>query len=223
MKHIKIIMMMVLLLLGGRVLADNLYVKYTVIKAGGQGQIAIELINPDRQYEAFQFDLVLPEGINIAKNDNDNPDVTLNTNRMEDHTLSIKLQEDNSIRFMSYSMDDKAFKGTDGALVFITLEANEGLLLGSKEAIIKNQVMSDIIGEVFKWEDTTFQIEIVNYTKGDVNGDEIINIADVVEVSNYIMGSPSDKFNLDAADTNDDGEVNAEDVVKIMDLIMNNK
>ena len=57
---------------------------------------------------------------------------------------------------------------------------------------------------------------------GDANGDITINAADIVEVVNAIMGSPSENFNEQAADVNADGIVNAADIVEIIKIIMNN-
>ena len=42
---------------------------------------------------------------------------------------------------------------------------------------------------------------------GDVNGDGKINVADVVEIVNYLQGHPSDQFNLDEADVNYDAHI----------------
>jgi hypothetical protein len=61
------------------------------------------------------------------------------------------------------------------------------------------------------------------YVPGDANFDGIVNAADIVEVVNYIMGSPSDKLFLKAADLNSDGTVNAADIVAIVNLIMGAK
>ena len=55
---------------------------------------------------------------------------------------------------------------------------------------------------------------------GDANGDGTINAADIVEVVNYIMGHPSEKFKAKGADANEDGTVNAADIVKIVNMIM---
>lgn len=55
---------------------------------------------------------------------------------------------------------------------------------------------------------------------GDANGDGSVNAADIVEIVNYIMGKPSEKFNADAADTNNDGAINAADIVMVVADIM---
>lgn len=56
--------------------------------------------------------------------------------------------------------------------------------------------------------------------KGDVNLDDSVNAADIVEVVNYIMGKPSGNFNEPVADMNGDGVVNAADIVLIVNIIM---
>ena len=58
---------------------------------------------------------------------------------------------------------------------------------------------------------------------GDVNGDNIVNAADIVEVINYITDKPSAIFNASAADMNNDGVINADDITEIMNIIMTAK
>ena len=56
--------------------------------------------------------------------------------------------------------------------------------------------------------------------KGDANNDGIINAADIAEITAYIMGSPSARFNFSNADINGDGTVNNADIKAISSLIM---
>ena len=68
------------------------------------------------------------------------------------------------------------------------------------------------------------EIEFEAYMlNGDVNGDNIVNAADIVEVINYITDKPSAIFNASAADMNNDGVINADDVTEIMNIIMTAK
>lgn len=55
---------------------------------------------------------------------------------------------------------------------------------------------------------------------GDANGDGEVNVSDIVEIVNYIMEKPSDKFIKKNADVNGDGEVNVTDIVKVVSIIM---
>ena len=55
--------------------------------------------------------------------------------------------------------------------------------------------------------------------KGDANGDQVVDAKDVTEVSNALMGNPSDKYIKVNADANSDEKVNAADVVTIINMI----
>ena len=55
---------------------------------------------------------------------------------------------------------------------------------------------------------------------GDVNGDGLVNVTDIVATVNYIMEKPSSNFNEKAADLNGDGKVNVTDIVMMVSIIM---
>ena len=55
---------------------------------------------------------------------------------------------------------------------------------------------------------------------GDVNGDEIINVIDIVNLVNFILAGV-ELSNEAAADYNQDGLVNVIDVVQIVNYILN--
>ena len=58
------------------------------------------------------------------------------------------------------------------------------------------------------------------FKKGDANGDNTVNAVDIVEVMNYILENPSEKFNKTASDMNNDGVVNDADIKEIVNIIM---
>ena len=60
-----------------------------------------------------------------------------------------------------------------------------------------------------------------DFTLGDLNSDETINILDVVILVEHIL-SPA-AVELDGADINDDGNVNIIDVVQLVNTILNNE
>jgi len=59
--------------------------------------------------------------------------------------------------------------------------------------------------------------------KGDVNGDGVVNVADVVEVVNSMLGKASERFNSLAADVNGDGNVDEQDLQGIVIPIVEGK
>ena len=55
---------------------------------------------------------------------------------------------------------------------------------------------------------------------GDANDDGVVNVADIVLVTNYILGKSTDNFNVEGADVNNDGSINATDIVAIVSMIV---
>lgn len=56
---------------------------------------------------------------------------------------------------------------------------------------------------------------------GDVNGDGLVNIADVVALVGHILGNTPDVFYEDVADLNEDGNINISDAVNLVGIILN--
>jgi len=59
------------------------------------------------------------------------------------------------------------------------------------------------------------------FIPGDVNGDGLVNVTDIVATVNFIMEKSSDGFNKAAADLSGDGDINVTDIVKMVSIIMN--
>ena len=154
----KLIMTIVLLVFAGSTFADNLSVADVTLAAGESKKIAIELNNPNADYSAFQFDLVLPEGISIDKNKKDKLIVSLNADRIDDHTLNSSAVGSNTYRFICFSMSNSEFEDSEGDLLYITLKADDGVSNGALTATIKSQVFTQGDGTQVKWSDMSFTI-----------------------------------------------------------------
>ena len=120
------------------------------MSAGETKQVAIVLNNPTNKYAAFQFDLVLPDGISIAKNNKGKLIASLDEDRKDDHTLNVSETGTNTYRFLAFSMTNTEFYGTDGALVYVTLQADEDISGGNKTATIQSQVFTEVSGDQYK-------------------------------------------------------------------------
>ena len=58
------------------------------------------------------------------------------------------------------------------------------------------------------------------YMPGDANGDGVVNIADIVEIVNYINNKPSENFDELAANVYSDDRINEDDIAAILNIIM---
>ena len=63
-------------------------------------------------------------------------------------------------------------------------------------------------------------IEMSGEKKGDVTGDGIVSVSDVVMIISYVLGENPSDFNAAAADVNGDGKVTVADVVMVIDSIL---
>ena len=172
MKHYRLLLTAILLTFVGRMLADNLSVENVTMGAGETKEVAIQLSSPANKYVAFQFDLVLPEGISIVKNSKGEYAASLESARIDGHTMTVSEKTAGTYRFLSYSMTNGSFKGTEGAFVNVTLQADESIAVGTKTATIKSQVFTDESGEIFKWEDASFSITIKPAVVPNITADD---------------------------------------------------
>lgn len=200
---------------------DKIVVAGVSATKGQQAAFSIDLVNKTTDLTAYQFDLTLPDGISLSVNDKGKFVVT-KTSRYEDdsQTLNISKMEGNTYRFVCFSMSNEIITGTSGAILNAALTIGASVNDGSYEAAITNIVVTKVNGTQLKLKDAKFNIVVTNIVKGDANGDGEVNVSDIVEIVNYIMNKPSDKFVFAAADLNEDGEVNVTDIVKVVSIIM---
>ncbi len=59
-----------------------------------------------------------------------------------------------------------------------------------------------------------------SYTRGDVNGDTVVNISDAIALINYVSTNNSTGLNLDAADCNNDHSVNITDALTLINYLL---
>ena len=174
--------------------------------------LPIELINSS-DVKLFQFDLHLPEGVTISMTSDGKLDVTL-TERAANHNIKGRKLSNGDYRFIIYS------------LVNVNLAISQEMSVGDNTIKILNTEFGVAVAKGFKairQETVESNLIVKSYTTGDANGDSRVNVTDIVEIVNYIMGNPSERFVFPAADVNDDGDVNVTDIVGIINIIMSDK
>lgn len=91
-------------------------------------QLPVNIINKNVDFSAFQFDVALPESVNIV-------DVSVCASRKtsEQMLFNYAKQEDGTFRIMGANLDGRAFAGNDGDFVMLTLAAKETAESGAVE------------------------------------------------------------------------------------------
>ena len=109
--------------------ADKLFVNDFSIGAGQQTTVELKLDNIDN-YTAFQCDLRLPEGIDVAKDDAGNMLLSLTGGKTSSHVVSAEYVDGGALRIVAYSMQNAAFKNSEDGIITLTLEADQAIELG---------------------------------------------------------------------------------------------
>lgn len=213
MKKSVLILMAVLVMLG-TASADNLKVNNTKVVRYGIVDIPIELENYT-EYASFQFDIVLPNGLylyDIVKGD-----------RFSDEMQDVSFGSIgyNTYRVASVSTSNRPFIGTNGTLLILRIGSYDSI--GEQTVTLNNILFSNTNAVGTKFADVSFVVTVEDerdHIPGDANDDGAVNAADIVEIVNYIMDNPSERFVYELADMNGDGYVNAGDIVSIVNAIM---
>lgn len=98
---------------------------------------------------------------------------------------------------------------------------------GDDENLNKAELKEDLSAEIDYVKEWYFR----NYAmlcdywrmKGDANNDGKVNVADIVEIVNYIQENPSEKFVEKNADVNEDDEIDEKDAKAVVDIIFDTK
>ena len=136
--------------------ADDLSVGAIRIAPNSNKQISIQLNNQSANYTAFQFDMILPDGVKVAG------DASLNAGRKADHQLYAADLGNNRYRFLAYSMTNSVFSGTSGVLMNLTLTAGDVNGSTTKTCDICSQVFVEPDGSQHTMDDQSVSIEIAS-------------------------------------------------------------
>ena len=128
---------------------------------GDVALLEIALDNASTDYTAFQFDLTLPEGVSIKKDDKGQLMVKLNDERTSDHQLHASEILSNAYRVLSYSMSNANITGTSGTLIIVTLDAESDISLGTAEGNIDKGLLVADNNVITELETNKFVFQIV--------------------------------------------------------------
>ena len=134
---------------------------------GGQAVLSVLLSNVD-EVCAYSFELTLPEGVTIAKNEKDKFKVDTGT-RADDHTISINL-EDETYYLACLSLTSAPFSSNSGSVCNITLSIDESVDLGDKTIEIINIELVNPNNTIYHPDNTSSTLSVVAPTPKYADG-----------------------------------------------------
>ena len=202
--------------------SDILYFDKTVGVAGRQVVLSLKMRNKLKAV-AYQCDLYLPDGVEVAKNDDGSYKIELSTERTtaaNSNVFESAMLPDGCIRILSASTRNCAYNGNDGEVATIVLQLSDILEEGDLPIILRNVEIADAnsANNVIDFVKSTLTVSA--YTVGDVNNDGRISITDFTAIVKYLMGNAPAVFIEKAADISGDGKISVTDLTSLVSLIM---
>lgn len=199
------------------VINNYLYAKTKKVVAGSRVRWPVWMRN-EAGITAVQFDIVLPSGVSIVKNDKGNPMVTKSI-RCEDHEIGISSRGNNTYRILLYSVGSELIAYDDGQLVEFALSVGKTMTAGDVDIQITNVVLTTPDQTKYQPSDTYATLTVMDTLPGDVNMDGSVDVVDIVAMATYIL-SKDTATDYPQADVNGDGNLDVTDIVCIANIIL---
>jgi len=137
----------------------------------GQGESNTEITIPVtisnmEPFNGFQFDITIPNDVSYVENS------AVFTSRSEDHTITASMVDNNTLRFISYSVSNTNFSGNEGEVFGFKVIPNitsGTYALPISNSIISNVELGDIISDAYNGSFTinapylSTSIQTINY------------------------------------------------------------
>ena len=208
-------------------ISDNgnvIYIEPFAVTPGTQTTISFKMKNT-AEIRGFQFDLYLPEGVNVVKSAKGRIQGALSEGRLpedDEHDLTFSEQQDGAIRFLCSSLYDETFTGNDGEIATLQVNVAENMADGNYPVVMKHVKLTETdISKFYLTEEVETTVSVLSTAevlKGDVTGEGNVNAADVTALVNYILGRGT-LANEAAAYVNDDTKIDIQDVAALIGLI----
>ena len=199
------------------------------------GRITMPIfLNNRSEVGSFYFDLTLPKGIVVAEDDYGQIEAKL-VGKYANGTMLLMVQpwqasmgettNMNTWRFTAIPLDESTFPVGAGRVMDITLYVVEDMTAGvytarlnvvgieEEEAGSRSQASAE--GTKQSW--TSYPTITIKADKpGDVNGDYVVDVADIATVINVMAGGTDGDVRAPMADVNGDGVVDVADIATII-------
>ena len=172
----------------------------------------------------LQFDLVMPDGINIGeltlRSLKEGSDVAYIS---ATHTVTYNKLSDGTVRAIVVSENNDVLNSkSDFLLALVSLD--DATQEAQYSGCIKNIEMTTPTYDKLLAEESFFTFAVTGQQSqtllGDVDSNGEINVTDVVLIIDDILGKNPENFNAVAADVDCNGEINVTDAVLVIDAIL---
>lgn len=197
-------------------MTDAIYIEPFDARLGDEVDIEVRLKNA-ADATSYGFELELPDGIEIATDGSGAFDdaVTLST-RNSKHSVTTNRLANGTYKLGVASLSSKTLTGNDGVVLTIKASVAETMAVGVYPVVVRSPLIVYGDGTKPTVQQTQTAVTVEDYQNGDVDGDDVVDLADAVLVINYYVGKPVTTFVYKAADVDGDGVIDLADAVLII-------
>ena len=202
---------------------DNVvYMESTEVSAGSEETLSIKMKNTDG-IQTLQFDLYLPDGVEVLTDEDDFELIELSTERTTARKMdqfSVQRMSNGAYRVLINSSRGYTFDGTDGEIATVQVGISETMTPGNYPVIFRDIVLVNTSSVGYETDYVKCSLNIPDYKPGDVNNDTKVNAIDLNAITNYILERRDFpfSFNKKAANINGDKETNGDEKINAIDL-----
>ena len=189
-------------------------------EAGGRKVILPIIMKNVETIKGLQFNLRLPDGVEVSKGKDDEYLFNLTSRASKSHTVASSILKSGDYRIVVSSLQGATFVGSNGVVMNVTLQLDNDISDGEYDIYISSVILNTVDNVSIEPRGNVSKLLVSKSTKGDVNSDGNINVTDVGMVIDYILEKTPNGFIESAADVNGDGIVNVTDVGLIIDIIL---
>ena len=202
---------------------DNVvYMESTEVSAGSEETLSIKMKNTDG-IQTLQFDLYLPDGVEVLTDEDDFELIELSTERTTARKMdqfSVQRMSNGAYRVLINSSRGYTFDGTDGEIATVQVGISETMTPGNYPVVFRDIVLVNTSSVGYETDYVKCSLNIPDYKPGDVNNDTKVNAIDLNAITNYILERRDFpfSFNKKAANINGDKETNGDEKINAIDL-----
>lgn len=187
---------------------------------GSEFRLPIEMNNTDA-ITGVQFDLYLPEGMNLSQEENGDYNIELSERTTaRRHSVASRVMPDGALRVVVSSQQNATFDGNSGTLLTLVLFPASTLEAGDYDVELKNVILTDPDAKRYAAADKKSVITVSTYTMGDVNNDGHIDVADLAGVVRFILENADASLIFNAADMDGNGVIEINDYAALVNVIL---
>jgi len=195
------------------VTSSAFYMPAVTSNTGESVELDICLTNPVNVI-AFELDFIFPIGFKL-----DTVRTCLAAARKGKHVLSIARTATNQYKLMAYSMStNDLIKSNSGVILQLFGTAPDTAKVYAVQ--MKQAVLVDTTTNMSNVTVTNGSLTVLPATvNGDVNGDKVVNVTDIVNLVAYINGRIPIGFSVSSADLDNNGYLNVADITRMVVII----